>query len=290
MNTEQLPAYYSNIAPSTRFLKEYFTRLRFNDLQNAVKSNAMFKRSAFDAFFLNEAMTFLRMSVINLLSYKFLMIGRYLAWGYVTLYYSEFYAISSLLRLSGVAVVHVDDLDSDRTQRFELRRTTNPPGYKMFSVRKREHEFIWNTFATEYKDWVDADAGKYRISERVRWNYELLFPSQSGEKHAKDEVKIVAENNFLDPNFGNFPNSEAAEYYADLRINYGSEEISAGELIRQCFKLLTDIADSSKYKDSYLNFFKSLMEHVDDFQTQHAFRETIKGWIQEAISRLNQGN
>jgi len=289
MRIEDFPKYYVGVCPHYMFLKEYFQSIDVTELQNHLNKGNEIKLpkdiANLDGIFLNEAMTFLRMSVINLLGYKFLMSGSYLAWGYVTLYYSMFYAVNCLLRLAGFAIVHIEDLQSDKIIRFLIRRSSDGKVYHMGGVKKSEHKVIWNNFASIYK-WIDSDTCREIIWERITWNYDLLFPSQSQEKHAKKEARIMAEYNFLDPNFSNFPDPNVAESLSDLQMNYGNVEISAGELIKQCIKLITEIGLKSHYREKYLIFFRGLLDHVDDFQTKIEFRDIVKNWIKEAIDKL----
>ncbi|GAG77414.1 unnamed protein product, partial [marine sediment metagenome] len=103
---EDLASYYANARPSYDFLKERLRPFSRDDIRKLIKQKNPVP--GLDPYFLKDATEFLRHSILNLLAYKFLMCGNFLACGEVTIYYSTFYLINSMLRLKGFAVVHMD--------------------------------------------------------------------------------------------------------------------------------------------------------------------------------------
>lgn len=265
------------------------------------KKKAVIKSSqlSIDEIFLFEARNFLRLSIFNLLAYKHLMCSRYLAWGKVTLYYSYFYSISCLLRLAGHAVIHLtkpEDLlepkDKNRiysdTLTFQLVRNSNSHDYQMMPMRENEHKFVWNTFSTLYPALSTHITGQLTIEERIRWNYELLYPSQATAEFAISEARKYCENNFLSPDFGISYTAEEADHLENLIANYGYEEMYAGDLIKHAIKLFVAIAKSSNYKEDYVNFMKSVVEEVDHFESKQETKEEVKKWLQNVIEEMNR--
>ena len=106
-----MPNYYKNTTPQHHeFFKAIFERIiKIEDLEEEVsrKSKLDSQWRWFDSVFLFEAITFLRLSMFNLLSYKHLICGKHLPMSKVALYYSYFYSINCLLRLRGKALIHV---------------------------------------------------------------------------------------------------------------------------------------------------------------------------------------
>lgn len=290
VDKEVLSDYYKAAEPFYhRFLKEIFSRQDIAKLEEAAQKGSVITQDQLplDSMFLFEARNFLRLSVFNLLAYKLLMCGRHLAWGKVTLYYSYFYSVSCLLRLAGFAVVHPTNLDG-KVLSMRLVRQHNSHDYRIMSMRGNEHRLVWNTFSTLYPNLSTQSTGKLTIDDRVRWNYDLLYPSQITEEHAVREAEIFCENNFLDPNFGNFSDADAAEYFHDLIANYGYEEMYAGDLIRESISTFVIIAKTSRHKNDYVGFLKSLIEEANHFETKNETRSEVKKWLQNAIDEISR--
>lgn len=240
-----------------------------------------------DEMFLMEALTFLRLSVFNFLAYKDLMCSNYLAWAKVTWYYSTFYAISGMLRLAGKAIIHVDD--TKKIISFQLTRDRQSHSYTMASSTGQEHEKIWNIFSDTFRDTFpdlsDPDLSypklsKFIINERVSWNYDLFFMSQTMDQHALDEANICCENNFIDEHFSDYPAPDAAQYYDELRFDYGFEETFAWDLIKKGFGMIKDLGKKSDFKDKYVVFYDTLIQDMDKVHSNEETKTVIESFIE----------
>jgi hypothetical protein len=286
MNTEILSRYYSHVQPVAILLKEHF---RLEEMEKALEDGKIrIDRSpALDAIFINEAQAFLQQSFVNLLAYKFLMGGGYLAWGHVTLYFSQFHAANSLLRLTGKAAVHLDE-PGGKHLKIQIVRDSNLHGYSIHRLKQSDHDFVWRSLASLYNLPNAQELIRYVVGERVKWNYDMLFPSQSDMPHAKDHRKIMAENNFLDPNFAKYADPDAAEYYDGLRRDYGVGECFAGELIEDCVTAISEIGSRSDYRESYEDSLIRISEHLNNLDGFHPLRETLRAWIEMALITLRK--
>ena len=171
---------------SSKFLKEFFSRIRHDDLKNKIKRNEIISQQTLpiDEMFLTEACVFLRLSVFNFLAYKDLMCNNYLAWAKVTLYYSIFYAINGLLRLAGKAIIHAvyigqNHNNDDKIISFQLSRRKNSHSYIMEGTKGNEHKKIWKIFSNTFPNLSDTRISNFIRNERVSWNYNLFFASQT---------------------------------------------------------------------------------------------------------------
>jgi len=284
VDSASLASYYSKARPFYhRFLKEVFSQGDITKLEEAARKGQVVTQDQIplDSMLLFDARNFLRLSIFNLLAYKFLACGRYLAWSKVTLYYSYFYAVSCLLRLAGHAIIHATDPDG-KIFTLQLVRQHGSHNYKIMSMKGNEHKVVWSNFATLYPNLSTQLTGKLTIEDRVRWNYDLLFPSQATEEHAVREVIVYCENNFLDPNLGQFSDPDAAEYFHELVANFGYEEIYAGDLIKEALRIFVTIARSSKYRADYTAFAESLTRDVDYFESKKETKDEVNKWLRLA--------
>ena len=284
---KKLAVYYKKIRPTHEFIKEVYSRMEYDKLQSLIQDNAITSSEKLDGAFLMESREFLRLSIVNLLAFKKLMCGNYSAWGRVTLYYSYFYAINSLLRLVGKAIVHAVSRDEKRNP-FLLVRQKNPHEYKLENPPKNEHQSLWNIFSNTFPDLL-ASASKYFIDERVKWNYDLFFASQSlNTPGGLNEAEIHCKNNFLDGNSRNFSTFEATEDYDNTLTEYGNDVIFAGYLIKKCLYNIKNIAKHSDFKSEYIDFFNSLLKDVEKMDSEEETKNEIKSWIKLEIDEITQ--
>jgi hypothetical protein len=67
-----------------KFIKKSLNHNSKEKIEGILKKPVKVKLDVFDPLMINEAVEFLRLSIINLLAYKTLVCGNYLAWGKVT--------------------------------------------------------------------------------------------------------------------------------------------------------------------------------------------------------------
>jgi hypothetical protein len=184
--------YWKGISPDYRFLKEFLREMKRERVKEMV--DKIVERRYFDKFFLNEIHHFLRLSIINLLSYKYLMCGNYYAWGNVSLYYGYFYIINCLLRMQKFAIVHINFFQ-DTLLIIIIDRYSNPNYYIVKNCRGREHQILWNTFEQYYRNLSSDDIGEFFRVHRNEWNYDPFYASQTTNRfslyHAKKSAKII---------------------------------------------------------------------------------------------------
>ncbi|GAH06970.1 unnamed protein product, partial [marine sediment metagenome] len=99
--------------------------------------------------------------------------------------------------------------------------------YEFRKLRKGGHPYFWTKFSEFYPEMCSSELGIHLINERNRWNYDLNLPSRVLGNLGKEEAKKRWEINFLDPDYGKYPDPGAAEYYHDLMGGYGYKEDSA---------------------------------------------------------------
>ncbi len=272
---------FSNVKPSWRLLKEYInSNFSEEEINRLVKNKGIV--TDLEQFFLRDAMAFLRLSILNLMAYKYLMCGHYLAWGKVTLHFSFFYSMNSFLRLKGFALIHITKIPPFCVEKIDK------DCFKFKKSKKSSHRTLWNKFF-EYKH----EKGEIRfpitdamLSERYMWNYDLLFPSQSMNEGAIKDADTYCQNNFLDPNYGKFEDPDASEYHWDLMNAIGYEEKLAGDLIKECITMLGKKAQKSKYKTDYVAYFQGMLEGIKSFKTKQDMKKEIEKWIQETLNDL----
>ena len=291
IDDEYLATYYEKTKFSSIFssklLKEFFSRIPHDDLKNKIKRNEVIpqQESPIDEMFLMEACVFFRLSVFNFLAYKDLMCGNYLAWAKVTLYYSIFYAINGLLRLAGKAIIHATGISDnynkgDRIISFQLFRCGKSHSYKMINSGRDEHKKVWDIFSNTFPDLSDTATSNFIRKERVSWNYDLFFASQTMDPPALDEAKTCCEYNFIDKNFGNYSTSESAEYHDNLRFDYGYGEILAWDFIKRGFKIIKKIGKRSKFKDEYVSFWTNLIQDIGRVSSKEETKTVISSFIE----------
>lgn len=289
--------YYKNTSPHhSEFFKEVFMRIiKFEDLKKAVTQNKKLdsKCKFFDSIFLFEAITFLRLSMFSLLSYKHLICGKHLSMSKVALYYSYFYAINCFLRLRGKAVIHVQYIpatifndEPPKKLVFQLIQHEDHT-FSLDGFSTHEHEFVWNEFHSLFPGLSSRDTGRLFRQDRYDWNYGLLYPSQATDEFAQREIDERCNNNFLDPQFENASTSEESEHKHDLVADYGHEEMYAGDLIKEGIKLLVSIGKESNHKSEYVGSLTKIKNDMDVLESSESTKDEIKKWLDDAIEELN---
>lgn len=220
--------YWRNVKPSYQAIKEH---LKYTPREKLLEIYyKKIDRNWLDPLFLNESIQFLRASIINLCSYKYLMKGHYLSMGKVALYYSYFYIINSLLRLHKYAIVHLDYIDQEPIV-IVFEQSSDANYYFAKKCGQSQHKLIWNQFEKYYPELISPGIGKFFRDERSDWNYDLFYISQATMEHSIEETNKRYENNFLDKNYGQYYDERAAEYYYDLMADIGYEEVGVGKMI-----------------------------------------------------------
>lgn len=280
-NSKDLAIYYKKIRPFCQtYLKEFFSRTPSDDLQNIIKSKKIISQQGLplDEMFLMEACVFLRLSVSNLLAYKDLMCSNYLAWATTTRYYSIFYAINGLLRLIGKAVIHSSA--NDKIVPFQLTRNREMHSYTIETVRGSEHKRLFKTFSNAFPALMTQGASEYIRNERIDWNYDPFFMAQNMNSYALDEAKTCCEYNFIDENFGNISTPEFAEYYENVRVEYGYGEVFAWELIKHGLEILKNLEKRSDFKNDYNDFWNILIKNINEVRSKEETKIVIKSFIE----------
>jgi hypothetical protein len=285
---------WSDVQPHFRFLKEILQQRKKAEIEAMCGTEVPLSR--IDPFMINEAVEYLNLSMINLLAYKRLVCGKYLAWGKVTLYYSQFYALNCLLRLRRYALVHVDFVDEERSLMVRIFKPRNSTNYRIEKCTTGGHENTWDMFAQKYPELVSKNKetakslGKFSIRERENWNYNLFYASQSSDKYALDEAEDRCRHNFLDPNYGLSASSEeAAEYFGELMANIGWEEAGTGDYQKYAIKNLIEIGKNSKYGNWYSGHLSVILESVQVVESSKEMKDEMTKWLRDAISQIQKG-
>lgn len=277
-SNQDLAIYYKKTKTCyTEFLKEFFSKKsQSENLRHRIKNNEniLQQELPIDEMFLIEALTFLRLSIFNFLAYKDLMCGNYLAWSKVTWYYSIFYAINGMLRLDGKAIIHVDGIS------FQLIRDRKFHSYKMTKSKGNEHKKVWEIFSKAFPDSSDSSFSRFIRGERVSWNYDLFFMSQTMNQYALDEASICCEHNFIDKHFSDYPTLEATQHYDEFRFNHGSEEIFAWDLIKKGLEMIKDLGKKSNFKDEYIVFWNTLIHDMNKVHSKEETKTVIRLFIE----------
>lgn len=292
--------YYRNTSPQNQeFFKEVFMKIiKFEDIGKAVKQNAKLNSDYkfLDSIFLFEAITFLRLSMFSLLSYRHLISGKHLPMSKVALYYSYFYAINCLLRLNGKAVIHIQSMpkkifseEQPKKEIFQLIQHDDHT-FSLGRTSGREHEFVWNEFYSSFPKLSSKDTGRLFRQDRYDWNYGLLYPSQATDEFALQEIEKRNSNNFLDPQFLNARSEGEAEYKQSLIQDYGHEEMYAGDIIKEGLKLLVLIGKESNHKSKYVESLTKIRNDLDKVESRNGTRNEIKKWINESILEIGPSN
>lgn len=290
--------YYKNTSlQNHEFFKDVFMRIiKFENIAEAVRRKEKLDSDwkFLDSVFLFEAITFLRLSMFSLLSYRHLICGKHLPMSKVALYYSYFYAINCLLRLGGNVVIHIQSIpkkifseEQPKTVIFQLIQHEDHT-FSLDGFDGREHEFVWNEFHSSFPKLSSKDSGRLFRQDRYDWNYGLLYPSQATEEFALQEIEKRSNNNFLDPQFLNAYSEGESEYKYNLIADYGHEEMYAGDLIKEGLKLLVLIGKESNYKSEYVESLTKIKNDLDKVESNNQTRDEIKKWIDESNSEINQ--
>jgi len=288
---QRLATYYSDVRPTYDYLKEVLVRVPRDELS----SRLLLDRQPLDGVFIHESWDFMKLALVNFMAYKYLMGGGYSSWGNVTLYYSNFYAANCLLRLAGKAVVHVTWISADsllsphtKPDRLDLilERASDGSTYHRKNLRGAEHQVVFNLFSQAFPGMLPKHTGDYIRGERVRENYDLLYPSQEASAHALDRARDMYQHDFADPDYDkNWP-GEAQEYLGNIYSSYGWKEAYSAEWLRTCIDTITAIGQRSNHRPSYRLYFQQLMVELPKVQTKTSTASIVFSWIQEALRKL----
>jgi len=291
---DSLTKYWSDVKPHFRFLKEVLQQTPRTDVEKMIGSKLA--REVFDPFMINESAEFLRLSIINLLGYKHVICGKYLAWGKVTLYYSEFYIINCLLRLKGFALVHLDFLDDDPLV-IRIDRTKDNRGYGVQKCGASGHAIAWKRFSELYPDLFGSSKElkkliknywQFSMEERADWCYDLKYASQTTGKYALIEAEDRCKHNFLDPDFGVSSTAGEGEYYENLMSSLGFEEAGTGDYQKHAINCLAAIGKNSEHRAWYCSFFESILKDLRVLSSSEKTKNEIAKWVEGAITQLKQ--
>ncbi len=296
-----LTEYFRAVRPNSEYLSELLGRVSRDQIETAIK-----KKETLDSFgldldgvFLSEAMNFLSVSILNFLAYKHLMGGGYRSWGFVTLYYSNFYAASCLLRLVGMAIAHVEWLDPrdllisieekprySRRKRVLVERVPGTHSHVVKQLHQSEHQIVFGRLPQHFPDMLTERLGDLIREDRARENYELRFPSQGLESYSLDDARKIFEHDFAVPGYAVGWGPDAAEYLSDLYAGYGYKEDYSAQWIKECTAILTELGRASRYKRDYEVFFKHVLERVDKLGSKPALIDLVKSWLDEGLAAL----
>jgi len=298
---EELRAYYTRTPWSHLFLKETLRTVDENTISEAIRTKSVVDGEwalGLDSIFLNESERYLELAVWNFLAYKFLMTGPYLSWAYSTQYFADFYSVNALLRIQGSALVHIKRYEDSTRPRYHIQTLTIKRSarrrhayYLEGRPRRNEHDFIWNTFFTLYRNWDYKDHGifygdglisSYVRDERATWNYDPFFASQSMDQHAKEEARTMAQTNFLDTFY-------VSPEHAEFMQEHGWKEQASGDFIRATLDILADIAIGSQFKDHFIGYFGGLGRSIKNIKSNESTKQTILSWIGEHLKQLRAG-
>jgi len=280
---QSLKKYWSNVQPSYRFLKETLQIKPRDKIEKLI--NQKLERDTLDPYMLKDSSEFLRLSIVYLLGYKYLVCGNYLAWGRVTIYYSHFYVANCLLRLKGFALVHLNFLD-EKPMRIRIDKAKNEPKYNIQKCRYKPHQIILKRFSELYPNLSSKELEKYTIQQRVDWNYDLFYASQTTHKYALTEAKDRCRYNFLDPNYGISHTAEEAENYEDMMANFGFEEAGTGDYVKYAIECFSEIGKESNHREWYISFLKGILCDIDVLKSRIETKDECKKWISDALSQL----
>lgn len=286
---------WSNVKPNFRFLKEVLQHQPKEKIEELFVEEYRISLSDLDTFMIAESAEFLRLSVINLLAYKNLVCGNYLAWGKVTMYYSQFYIINCLLRLKRYALVHLEFSNGESALTVSIFKPRNKSYYRVQKCTASGHQIAWDKFAEKYPELsghnvnTGKELGKFFIKERNEWNYDLFYASQTTDEYALREARDRCIYNFLDPEYGSSASSEgAAENYNDMMANYGYEEAGTGQYQEYAIRRLMEIGKISEHSGWYLSCFSEILNDIKLLQSPASMKEEISKWFIDAISGIKK--
>lgn len=244
-------------------------------MKDGAREGKVIPRDVLDSLFLNEAIQFLRLSIINLLAYKYVVKGNYYAWAKVTLYYSYFYVINCLLRLQKYAIVHINYYNGSSLI-IAIDRSKNNRYYTMKNCRGNQHDLIWKTFERYYPDLISEGIGKFFRDERTKWNYDLFFASQGLDKYSLEQAEVRWRTNFIDPDYyQSRGNPKVDEYYNELMADTGFEEAGAWDLIQHALEKFSNIG----LKDALNRILDDISKIESSEDTKEVITSRIKGLL-----------
>jgi len=272
--------YWKGVKQSFRFLKEFFLGEDREKVKEGAKAGKLIQRNALDGYFLNEAIQFLRLSIINLLSYKYILKGNYYAWAKVTLYYSYFYAINCLLRLQKYAIVHINYFGESQLV-IAIDRCRDNRYYTMRTCGRNQHDLIWKTFEQYYPDLISEGIGKFFRDERMRWNYDLFYASQTLDEYSIDYAQTRLRTNFIDPDYFRSRGSiDADEYYSELMADTGFEEVGAWNFIQHALEKFSNIGSKE--------VLTNILDDISKIDSSQDMKEVIISMISDLISSMHE--
>jgi len=290
---ELLSSYYKKTKPFYhRFFKEIFGQGKsFDEISSLVTKKSIFKDFELDSVSLYESVVFLKRSIYNLLGYKYLVCGNHLPMSKVSLYYSYFDSINCLLRIRCFAIVHFSEVPETFEQNPRKLIFTiiqhQDHSYSLDNSRRNEHQLVWTVFHDYFPMLSSNYDGRWFTQDRYEWNYGLLYLSQATDTFAEREIQERCNHNFLNPNFLASSSEDESQYKHDLLGNHGFEEIHAGDLIKECIRLLVLIADKSEYRDDYVKMFSDMKDGVNFFESKEDTKSEILKWIDNAMDELS---
>jgi hypothetical protein len=150
-------------------------------------------------------------------------------------------------------------------------------GYRINNFGKNEHARVWNKFSEIFPDILPRHLSAWDREERMKWNYDPFYFSQGTEEYALQQAQDFCQNNFIDPEFGNWASdADQAEYVEDLVKNIGFEEGATGDSIRKSIELLTDIGIHSTFRNQYAGILQNISKQTDLFDSNQMTHTTIK--------------
>ncbi len=178
----------------------------------------------------------------------------------------------------GEATVHPSA--NNKTMSFQLTRNKEMHSYTIETVRGNEHERLFKNFSKKFPDLMTQEASAYLRNERVNWNYDPFFMSQDMNSYALEEARTCCEYNFIDDNFGNISTPEFAEYYKNIRVEYGYGEVFAWELIKYGLGILKNLEKRSEFKNDYNDFWDILIKSINEVRSKEETKIVIKSFIE----------
>ena len=279
--------YFKDIEPSKhRLLKDVLRRITDDDYDDIFSKKLLVPN--LDSFIIKDAFEYFRLAIINLMSYKHLIYGNYLAWANVTSYYSLFYSMNFFLRMHGFAVVNVERFSGNNmtTLTFKIEREWNQHAYR-FERYGAKHQIMWKRFHELCPNLCSKGLGSAVTSERAAWNYDLHYPSQARDDHAKQDIEYRRDYNFLDKSFvSQYQNPKAQEYWHEFFISHGIEEAGPGDYIDRSLEYTVAIAQKSQFSSWYESFLHTLVNDIRFFRASADLKRELLSRVNDAISQL----
>ena len=92
--------------------------------------------------------------------------------------------------------------------------------------------------------------------------------------------RTCCECNFIDENFGDRSTPDSAEYFNDVRFDYGYEEILAWDFIKKGFEVVKEVGKRSDFKDEYVSFWNKLIQDMDKVSSKEETKTVISSFIE----------